>query len=153
MAYWLIKSEPGVFSIDDLAKAPGRRTQWEGVRNYQARNNLRAMRKGDRCLFYHSNAAPSAVAGVAEVAREAYPDPHQFDAKSKYHDPKSSPTDPRWSLVDVKFVRRFETPVPLDAIKRDPKLKAMVLVNNSRLSVQPVTPAEFDRVLALASAS
>lgn len=120
------------------------------MRNYQARNNLRAMRKGDRCLFYHSNASPSGVAGVAAVLREAYPDPHQFDSKSKYHDPKSDPRDPRWSLVDVKFLRRFPALVSLETIKADPKLAKMVLVNNSRLSVQPVTDSEFRRVLALA---
>jgi predicted RNA-binding protein with PUA-like domain len=133
VAYWLIKSEPGVFSIADLKKA--KRTEWDGVRNYLARNNMRAMKKGDRCLYYHSNANPSAVAGVAEVVREAYPEPK----------------DERWSLVDVKFVSAFTDPVSLETIKNDASLKKMVLVNNSRLSVQPVTAAEYKRVLALAA--
>ncbi len=132
MAAWLMKSEPSVFSIHDLAKA--KRTEWDGIRNYQARNNMRAMKKGDTLLFYHSNAKPSAVAGLAEVVREAYPEPK----------------DDRWSLVDVKFIKAFSSPIPLDVIKKDPALKEMVLVKNSRLSVQPVTPQEFKRVLALA---
>jgi len=145
---WLIKSEPSVYSIEDLEKAG--RTEWEGVRNYQARNNLRAMKKGDLCLFYHSNASPAAVVGIAEVVREAYPDPFQFDPRSRYHDPKSPKDDPRWSLVDVGFKRRFATPVPLDQIKKERTLAKMVLVNNSRLSVQPVTKAEFKKISGLA---
>ena len=107
MNHWLIKSEPDVFSIHDLAEARRRTTRWEGVRNYQARNFLRAMRKGDLALFYHSNAAPSAVAGVVEVVREAYPDESAWDAASDYHDPKASPDNPIWSMVNVKLVAIF----------------------------------------------
>ena len=127
MKYWLLKSEPGVFSIDHLVKSPGGRTQWDGVHNYQARNNLRAMTRGDRAFYYHSNAEPSAIVGIVEIVREAYPDPE----------------DDRWSWVDVKFLSKFKNPVALDVVKKNARLKEMVLVNNSRLSVQPVTPPQW----------
>jgi len=127
MKHWLLKSEPGVFSLDDLAQAPGRRTEWDGIHNYQARNNLRSMKRGDRAFYYHSNAEPSAIVGTVEIAREAYPDPE----------------DDRWSWVDVRFLSKFKNPVDLQAVKKDPRLKDMVLVKNSRLSVQPVTPAQW----------
>ena len=147
MHHWLIKSEPDVYSIEDLAR--DKRTPWNGVRNYQARNHLRAMEKGDLILFYHSQATPPAVVGLAKVVKEAYPDPTQFDPKSEYHDPKSPKDDPRWWLVDVGFVERFANPVSLAEIKADKRLAGMVLVNNSRLSVQPVADQEFDRVRAM----
>ena len=147
MHHWLIKSEPDVYSIDDLKR--DKRAPWNGVRNYQARNHLRAMKKGDLVLFYHSRATPPGVAGLAKVIKEAYPDPTQFDHKSEYHDPKSPKDDPRWWLVDVSFVERFANPVTLPAIKADKRLANMVLVNNSRLSVQPVADQEFDRVRAM----
>jgi predicted RNA-binding protein with PUA-like domain len=146
--YWLIKSEPHVYSIDDLRRE--KRTAWNGVRNYQARNHMRAMKKGELVLFYHSTSDPTGVAGVAKVVKEAYPDPTQFDRRSEYHDPKSPKGDPRWWLVDVGFVERFEAPVLLAAIKADKRLADMVLVNNSRLSVQPVTQKEFDWVMEMA---
>ena len=146
--YWLMKSEPHVYSIDDLRR--DKRTAWNGVRNYQARNHMRAMTKGDLVLFYHSSSDPTGVAGVAKVVKVAYPDPTQFDPKSEYHDPKSPKNEPRWWLVDVGFVRRFDAPVPLATIKADKRLAEMVLVNNSRLSVQPVTEKEFNRVMELA---
>ena len=146
--YWLVKSEPNVYSIDDLRR--DRRTAWNGIRNYQARNHMRAMKKSDLVLFYHSSADPSGVAGVAKVVKEAYPDPTQFDPKDEYHDPKSRKDDPRWWLVNVGFVERFEAPLPLARIKADKRLADMVLVNNSRLSVQPVTEREFGRVVELA---
>jgi predicted RNA-binding protein with PUA-like domain len=145
--FWLVKSEPNVYSIDDLRR--DKRTSWNGVRNYQARNHMRAMKKGELVLFYHSSSDPTGVAGVAKVVKEAYPDPTQFDRKSEYHDPRSPKDDPRWWLVDVGFVERFAEPVPLATIKADQRLADMVLVNNSRLSVQPVTEKEFDRVLEL----
>jgi predicted RNA-binding protein with PUA-like domain len=145
--HWLVKSEPSVYSIDDLRR--DKRTAWNGVRNYQARNHMRAMKKGDLVLFYHSSSDPTGVAGVAKVVKEAYPDPTQFDRKSEYHDPKSAKDDPRWWLVDVGFVARFANPVPLAVIKADKRLADMVLVNNSRLSVQPVTEKEFDRVMEI----
>ena len=146
--YWLVKSEPDVYSIDDLRR--DKRTAWNGVRNYQARNHMRAMRKGELVLFYHSSSDPTGVAGVAKVVKEAYPDPTQFDRKSEYHDPKSPKEDPRWWLVDVGFVKRFDELVLLAAIKADRRLTDMVLVNNSRLSVQPVREKEYERVVEMA---
>lgn len=146
--YWLMKSEADVYSIDDLRRDGA--TMWDGVRNYQARNHMKAMREGDRVLYYHSRQTPSAVTGLATVVREAYPDPTQFDRKSKYFDAKSDPDDPRWELVDIRFDRKFGNQVSLHEIKEDAALSEMVLVKNSRLSVQPVTRKEFQRVLALA---
>ncbi len=146
--YWLMKSEPDVYSIDDLERDGS--TGWEGVRNYQARNNMKAMKKGDEVLFYHSRATPPGVAGVARVVKEAYPDPHAFDPKSRYFDPKSSREEPRWFMVDLGFVRRFADVVALPDIKEVSALGDMVLVNNSRLSVQPVRKKEFDLILGMA---
>jgi predicted RNA-binding protein with PUA-like domain len=148
MNYWLMKSEPGSYSIDDLARDG--RTMWDGVRNYRARNYMKEMKEGDLVLFYHSNADPPGVAGVAKVAREAYADPTQFDPKSKYHDPKAEEDAPRWWLVDVQFVEKLDAVVGLPEIKAEPSLAEMVLVNNSRLSVQPVTTAEFEKVRRMA---
>jgi predicted RNA-binding protein with PUA-like domain len=148
MNYWLMKSEPGSYSIDDLARDG--RTMWDGVRNYRARNYMKEMKEGDLVLFYHSNADPPGVAGVAKVAREAYADPTQFDPKSKYHDPKAEEDAPRWWLVDVQFVEKLDAVVGLPEIKAEPSLAEMVLVNNSRLSVQPVTKAEFEKVRRMA---
>jgi predicted RNA-binding protein with PUA-like domain len=149
--HWLVKSEPDVFSIRDLAKAKGRTTCWEGVRNYQARNFLRAMRKGDRALFYHSNAEPSAVAGIVEIVREAYADPTALDPASEYHDPKASRENPIWSVVDVRLVAIFPREVPLDELRTVPSLAGMELLRRgSRLSVQPVTAAEFRTIERLA---
>jgi predicted RNA-binding protein with PUA-like domain len=148
--YWLMKSEPTAFSIDDLAKVPGRTTCWDGVRNYQARNFMRSMRLGDQALFYHSKVDPPAVAGVAEVVRKAYPDPTQFDRRDQHYDPASDPADPRWDMVDIRLVRKFSIPLSLDMLRAQPKLKGMELLRKgSRLSVQPVTRREWDLVLAL----
>ncbi len=151
--YWLFKSEPDVFSIDDLRKAPKQTTYWEGVRNYQARNLLRdEIQKGDEVLYYHSNAKPMGVAGIAKVTRAGYPDPEQFDKKSKYYDAKSSKDDPRWYVVDVTFVRKFDEVVELSALKGEKKLaKMMVVQRGARLSVQPVRKAEFDHVVKMAT--
>ncbi len=146
--YWLMKSEADVYSIDDLKKDG--RTMWDGVRNYQARNNMKAMEKGDWVLYYHSRQTPSAVTGLARVVKEAYPDPTQFDPKHKYFDAKSDEDDPRWWLVDIEFVRKFDEQVGLPDIKARKGLADMVLVNNSRLSVQPVRKAEFETVLKMA---
>lgn len=143
-----MKSEADVYSIDDLERDG--RTMWDGVRNYQARNNMKKMHEGDLVLYYHSRQSPSAVTGLARVVREAYPDPTQFDPKNKYFDPKSSPDDPRWWLVDVEFVKKFDRQVGLPEIKARAALSDMVLVRNSRLSVQPVEPDEFDEVVAMA---
>jgi predicted RNA-binding protein with PUA-like domain len=144
MPCWLIKSEPDVFSIRDLAGARNKTTHWEGVRNYQARNFLRAMKKGDRAIFYHSNAQPPAAAGIVEIVREAYPDPTQWDPRSDYHDPKASPDKPVWSMVDVKLVSVFAREVPLEELRSVKVLAGMELLRRgSRLSVTPVTAAEF----------
>jgi predicted RNA-binding protein with PUA-like domain len=143
--YWLIKSEPDVYSIEDLARDG--RTTWEGVRNYQARNHLRAMKVGDLALFHHSSATPPGLAGIARVAREAYPDPSQFDRESDYHDARSDPKDPRWSVVDFEFVRRFDRLLPMDELRAMPELAEMALLRRGqRLSVQPVTPAEWKAI-------
>jgi predicted RNA-binding protein with PUA-like domain len=142
--YWLMKSEPEVYSIDDLRRDGS--TAWTGVRNFKARNNMRAMTVGDEVLFYHSNADPSCVAGIARVSRTAYPDATQFDKQSEYYDRKSDPEDPTWELVDVEFVKKAKQPVSLADIKSDPELGEMELVRYGRLSVQSVTKAEFDRV-------
>jgi predicted RNA-binding protein with PUA-like domain len=142
--YWLMKSEPDAYSIDDLARDGS--TSWEGVRNYKARNNMREMKVGDEVLFYHSNAKPPAVVGIARVCKEAYPDPFQFDRKSRYFDAKSDPDAPRWDLVDVELVARLDRPVTLPDIKADDKLADMELVRYGRLSVQSVRKAEFDHI-------
>lgn len=149
--YWLVKSEPEVFSFQDLLAAPGRTTHWDGVRNFAARNHLRAMKKGDRVLFYHSSAKPTAVVGVAEVAREAYPDSTALDKKHPHFDPKSKPDDPTWFMVDIKAIDAFKRPVSLDEIKKIKALANMALVRLGRLSVQPVTPEEFETVTKLGS--
>jgi predicted RNA-binding protein with PUA-like domain len=149
--YWLVKSEPETFSFDDLLAAPGRTTHWDGVRNFAARNHLRAMKKGDRVLFYHSSAKPTAVVGVAEVAREAYPDPTALDKKDSHFDPKSKADDPTWFMVDIKAVEPFKRPVSLDEIKKVKELSKMALIRLGRLSVQPVTPEEFDTITRLGS--
>lgn len=149
--YWLVKSEPETFSFDDLLAAPGRTTHWDGVRNFAARNHLRAMKKGDRVLFYHSSAKPTAVVGVAEVAREAYPDPTALDKKDPHFDPKSKTDDPTWFMVDIKAVEAFKRPVSLDEIKKVKELSSMALIRLGRLSVQPVTPEEFETITRLGS--
>ena len=141
--YWLVKSEPDVFSFDDLAASPGKTTSWDGVRNYAARNHMRAMQKGDLVFFYHSNAKPPAIVGVAEVAKEAYPDTSAFDAKDAHFDPKSKPDNPTWFMVDLKAVAPLKRAVTLDEIKKTKSLEQMALVRISQLSVQPVTAAEY----------
>jgi predicted RNA-binding protein with PUA-like domain len=151
MQYWLIKSEPDVFSIHDLAKAKRKTTHWEGVRNYQARNFLRVMKKGDLAIFYHSNATPSAIAGIVEIVREAYPDPASWDHTSDYYDPKASPENPVWSMVDVRLVEIFSREIPLEELRGVKALAGMELVRRgSRLSVHPVTTAEFRTIRTLA---
>jgi predicted RNA-binding protein with PUA-like domain len=148
--YWLLKSEPNAFSIDDLARAPKQTTSWDGVRNYQARNFMREMAIGDHVLFYHSNADPPAVVGVAEVVRPAYPDETQFDKRSHHYDPASTQDSPRWEMVDLKYRETFVTTVPLDRLRHESQLKGMVLLRKgSRLSVQPVTEREWSVILKL----
>jgi predicted RNA-binding protein with PUA-like domain len=149
--HWLMKSEPDVFSIDDLAKARNQTTGWDGVRNYQARNLLRdEITVGDGVLFYHSSVDPPGVVGLARVVKAAYPDPTQFDPKSDYYDKDSKRDDPRWFSVDIAFDRKLARPVTLSELRAEPVLADMVLLRRgSRLSVQPVTPAEWKKILAL----
>jgi predicted RNA-binding protein with PUA-like domain len=150
MRHWLIKSEPDVFSIDDLAKVE--REPWSGVRNYQARNFMwKDMKAGDLALFYHSNAKPPGVTGIARVVGQPYPDPTQFDEKSDYYDPKSKPENPRWWLTDFEFVGRFNAMLTLEALKADPLLsEMMVCQRGTRLSINQVDPLHFKRVCKLA---
>lgn len=149
--YWLMKSEPSAFSIQDLRKVRNQTTSWDGVRNFQARNFMRTMKKGDRVLFYHSNAEPPAVMGVAEVVTEAYPDDSAFNPKDIHYDPRSTPARPLWDMVDIKLARIFPAPIPLDRLRQEPGLKRMELLRKgSRLSVQPVRPEEWKIVLELA---
>ena len=153
MRHWLMKSEPGTYSFADLMAEADRTTFWHGVRNFQARNLMREMRVGDAVLFYHSGGGEPHVAGVARVAREAYPDPTAWDPKSEYHDPGSSADDPRWLMVDVQGERQLPAPVTLAELKANPKLAAMKVVQRGqRLSVQPVTAEEYAEVLRMAAA-
>jgi predicted RNA-binding protein with PUA-like domain len=152
MRHWLLKTEPQSFSFDDLQKSPRSTTGWSGVRNYQARNLLRdELKKGDRVLIYHSSAEPPCVVGEAEVVREGYPDPTQFDAEDDHFDPGAKREEPRWYQVDVRAVRKLKRPVPLALIRETPALRKMALVQRGqRLSVQPVAASEYEAVLALA---
>lgn len=150
MNYWLMKSEPETYSIDDLKKqviGP-----WEGVRNYQARNHMRDdMRVGDKVLFYHSSCDPAGVAGLATICKTSYPDPTALDPKSPYFDPKASKDNPRWFMVDVKFASKFKDVVTLHAMKANPKLSGMLVTKpGQRLSIQPVEKKHYDEVLAMA---
>jgi predicted RNA-binding protein with PUA-like domain len=151
MNYWLFKSEPEVFSIEDLEKAPKKTTCWDGVRNYQARNYLRdSIKSGDMVLFYHSNADPSAIAGIAEVVREGYADATAFDKKNDHYDEKSDPKNPTWFMVDVRHVKTFSRVLPLDELRKIPELKDMVLLQKgSRLSIQPVSEKEWKAIQKL----
>jgi predicted RNA-binding protein with PUA-like domain len=144
---WLMKSEPDVYSIADLERDGS--TCWEGVRNYQARNLMREMQVGDAVLFYHSNAKPPGVAGLARVSRTAYPDHFSWQPGNKYFDEKSSAEDPRWWMVDIEYVGTLPHLVSLDDLKSEPGLDDMVVTKRSRLSVQPVTPAEYEIVLRM----
>ncbi|MFW6347792.1 MAG: EVE domain-containing protein, partial [Cyclonatronaceae bacterium] len=148
----LMKSEPYEFSIDDLASRKNQTTYWEGIRNYQARNFMRdKMNIGDKIFFYHSRAKPLAIVGTMEVASEPYPDPSQFDPTSKYFDEKATEEKPRWFLVDVKLIKKFERPVTRDQIKEEESLQEMMLIKKgARLSIQPVAPHEWEKIHEMA---
>ena len=147
---WLMKSEPDAFGIADLARVGIE--PWTGVRNYQARNYMREMKVGDRVLFYHSNATPPGVAGLAEVARTGVVDPTQFDPASDYHDPKSKPDAPTWDCVEVRHVETFPRLIPLDALRAEPALDGLALLQRgTRLSVIPVEPAHYKVIVAMAA--
>lgn len=153
MSYWLIKSEPDAFSIEDLKTRGDAGEPWDGVRNYQARNMMRdQMRIGDRILFYHSNCAEPGIVGLAEVSSGPYPDATAFDPEAKYYDPKSEPENPRWHLVDVRYLRHLKRAIPLTELKghADGPLADMPLLRRgNRLSVMPVTPEQWDFILGL----
>lgn len=151
--YWLMKSDPETFSFDDLKTSPGQTTCWDGVRNFQARNYLRdEIRVGDGVLFYHSQSDPPEVVGTARVVRAGYPDPSQFDPRSRHHDPDSDPAEPRWYAVDIRLEREFPRPVPLGEMRRAPALGGMALLRKgSRLSIQPVTAEEWGAIRKLAA--
>lgn len=150
MQYWLLKSEPSVFGIDDLGKRPGKRDSWTGVRNFQARNFLRAMQRGDLAFFYHSSAKDTGIAGIVEVVREAYPDPTALDPKSEYFDPKSNPENPLWYTVDVKLERKLGRLISLRELKERRELSGMRLLRRgNRLSVLPVEKHHWDAILKL----
>lgn len=150
--FWLMKSEPYEFSIDDLASRKNQTTYWEGIRNYQARNFMRdKMNIGDKIFFYHSRAKPLAIVGTMEVASEPYPDPSQFDPNSKYFDEKATEEKPRWFLVDVKLIKKFERPVTRDEVKEEESLQDMMLIKKgARLSIQPVQPHEWEKIHEMA---
>ena len=151
MQYWLMKSEPDVFSIDDLASRPDQTEPWDGVRNYQARNMMRdQMKVGDQVFFYHSNTQPPGIVGIAEVVREGYPDHTAFDPEDPHYDPKSDPDKPRWSMVDVRFVRKLSRTITLAELKEQPELDGLPLIRKgNRLSVMPVDKAHWDFILTL----
>jgi len=151
MAYWLMKSEPSVFGIDDLKKKPKQTSHWDGVRNYQARNFMRdGMKKGDEVFFYHSSCPEPGIVGIAKVAREAYPDHTAFDPKDPHYDPKSDPNKPTWMMVDVKLVRKLKRVLSLEELKAEPRLDGFTLLRRgNRLSVMPVSDAHWHVVLEL----
>jgi predicted RNA-binding protein with PUA-like domain len=151
MNYWLMKSEPDVFSIDDLKNRPKQTEPWDGVRNYQARNMLRDdMKKVDLALFYHSSCEVPGIVGIMEIVKEGYPDPTAFNPKHKYYDPKSKPDKPTWYLVDVKFKRKLKRVIPLTELRDKKPLQNMrLLQKGNRLSVMPVTKKEWEYILSL----
>ncbi len=151
--YWLFKSEPSAFSIDHLAKSPRQTAPWDGVRNYQARNFLRDdVKVGDQVLFYHSREEPLGIFGTMQVVRAGYPDHTAFDSTSKYYDPKSDPDQPRWFMVDVKLTKQFSEPITRSMLIDDKVTSQMLVMKRGmRLSIQPVTPEEWQAVLRLAS--
>ncbi len=149
MNYWLMKSEPDVYGINHLEQEGT--DHWDGVRNYQARNMMRdQMKPGDLAFFYHSNTEVPGIVGIMEIVREGYPDHTAFDPESKYYDPKSDPDNPRWFMVDVRFVRKLRRVIPLAELKQYPQLADMPLVKKgNRLSIMPVTPEQWDFILSL----
>lgn len=145
MNLWLLKSEPSCFSIDDLKNSNNHISPWDGVRNYQARNFMKEMKLHDLCFFYHSNANPPGIAGIAEVVKEAYPDYTQFDKNNEHYDPKSKQENPRWYMVDVKFKQKFSTFLSLEKLKQYPQLQDMrLLQKGNRLSVLPISKSHWD---------
>jgi predicted RNA-binding protein with PUA-like domain len=155
MNYWLMKSEPDVFGIEDLKNKKNQTEPWDGVRNYQARNFMRdQMKKGDKVFFYHSNCKQPGIVGIAEIAKEAYPDDTAFDPNAKYYDPKSDPENPRWVMVDVKFVRKLKRTITLEELKQHPNLDNFPLIRRgNRLSIMPVSAEQWKIILGLENIS
>ncbi len=153
--YWLLKSEPSCFSLEDLKKAPKQTTHWDGIRNYQARNFMRnEMQVGDKAFFYHSSCAQPGIVGTMTVVRNAYPDHTAFDANSDHPDPKSTPENPRWFMVDVQFEREFKHLIPLHTLKKYAELQHMKLLQKgNRLSILPITPDEWGFISHLGDTS
>ena len=151
MNYWLMKTEPETFSLQDLKKAPKQTTLWDGVRNYQARNIMRdQMKLGDQVFFYHSRVQPPCIVAIAKVVKESYPDPSQFDKKSKYYDSKADPRKPRWFCIDIQLQRELKRPLGLDELKQNSELRDMPLLQKGqRLSVQPVSAKQWNFILSL----
>ncbi len=150
MAYWLFKSEPDCYSIDDLAREPKQTARWDGIRNYQARNLLRdEVALGDEVFFYHSRCKHIGIVGTATVVKTAYPDPQQYLPDSPYFDPKATPDQPRWFCVDITLNERFKTPVLLSTIKEIQQLEEMILLKQGRLSIQPVTQEQWQTIVEL----
>ena len=149
--YWLVKSEPSVFSFDDLLRIHNKTTHWNGIRNFAARNFMKeGMKVGDRVFFYHSSAEPTAIVGICEVVREAYPDDSAFDSKSEGYDPASKREQPTWYMVDLRAVAQFTRPVTLAELKERSELEGMALLRIGRLSVTPVSPTEWDVICKMA---
>ena len=153
MNYWLLKSEPDVWSIDQQKKSGLKGAPWDGVRNYQAAKNLKNMRKGDLCFFYHSNQKPPAIVGIMEVCSDAYPDALQFDPESKYFDEKSSEAEPRWINVEMRFVEKFAHPITRDQLKEKNELASMELFRLGRYSITLVSKEEWETILTLKNGS
>lgn len=151
MNYWLLKSEPSCFSIDDLSKRPKQIAHWDGVRNYQVRNMLRdELKKGDLGFFYHSSCTPPGIAGIVEIVKEGYPDFTAWDTQSEHYDPAASPENPRWYMVDVKLIEKFPRLITLNELKHQPQLKNMLILRKgNRLSITAITPQEWHAVLKL----
>ena len=151
MKYWLMKSEPDVFNIDDLAGRPEKTEPWDGIRNYQARNFIRdEMKPGDLAFFYHSNCDEPGIAGIVSIVSAPRPDPSAFDKRSRYFDPKSHPDNPRWYLVDVKYQKHLKQPISLQELRRHRQLENMKLLQKgNRLSIMPLTKSEWEYILSL----
>jgi predicted RNA-binding protein with PUA-like domain len=152
MNYWLMKSEPNAFSIDDLMNNPDQTTCWDGVRNYQARNFMKKMAVNDLVFFYHSNCKVPGIVGIAKVIRKAYPDFTAWDPYDDHYDPKSTPSSPRWEMVDIQYLEKFPAIIPLQILNQQVELQNMPLVRKgNRLSVMPVSAAEWEHIMKLKS--
>ena len=151
MKYWLLKSDPEEFTWQDLKESKNKSTCWDGVRNYQARNYLKEMKENDQAFFYHSVVDPQTIMGVVKIVREVYPDHTQFDPSNDHFDPKSTKEEPRWFMVDIQYLADFNPPITRNELKKMPRLQDMILFKNSRLSVQPITKAQWDTIQNLRS--